>query len=809
MRVLKFGGTSVQTPENILKVKAIVEGDKENRIVVVSAFGGVTDSIINTCRLASKGDDNYKIDLQNLENRHLETVNQLIRTRETSSILAQVKFLLNELEDYLYGVYLVKDFTPKTLDYILSFGERLSAYIISKTIENAIFVDSRQIIKTNSNYGKASIIYELTNDLVQKKLKNLEQIAVVPGFIASNEAGETTTLGRGGSDFTASILAAALDADKLEIWTDVSGFMNADPRKVTKAYPIHHMTYAEAMELSHFGAKVIYTPTIEPVYHKNIPIEIKNTFSPENVGTLITANKNAIPVRQITGISSIDDITLITIQGSGLVGVTGISMRLFRSLAAANVNIILISQASSEYTITFAVNPADAQKAKASMEEEFTTELNFYKSISIEIELGLSIIAIVGENMRKTPGISANLFNSLGRNGINIVAIAQGSSELNISIVVNKIGLKKALNVIHEAFFLSDYHEVHLYMAGIGTVGGKLISQIHAQQEKLLKTHRLKINVSGISNSRKMIFNEDGIDLGAYKALLEEGESANLRQFVACIKELNLRNSIFIDCTASQETTDLYPEVLDMFISIVSANKIACSSEYQLYERLINSAKLRNVKFLYETNVGAGLPILRTISDLVKSGDKIIKLQAVLSGTLNFIFNVLSPEITMSKAIKMAQEKGYSEPDPRIDLSGLDVLRKLLILCRESGYVIEKEDIEIHSFLPEECQATKSLEEFWSLIPKYDAEFESKRKALEDQGKKWRFVAQMQEGSASISLQEVEQNHPLYNLQGSDNIVLITTERYKDQPMIIKGAGAGADVTATGVFADIIRIANI
>jgi aspartokinase/homoserine dehydrogenase 1 len=809
MKVLKFGGSSVGSPDRVRLVKNIVEAQQESCIVVVSAFQGVTDQLLRMSTMAVERDDTYHTELAQLELRHLSAVRELIDPRIQSAILAQVKLLINELEDFLNGVYLLKDLTPKTSDYILSFGEHLSAYILSNVIRNGRFHDSRSFIRTNSNYGNAKVDFDLTDDLVARYFSVLDHTPVIPGFIARNEADETTTLGRGGSDYTAAIVAAALNASLLEIWTDVDGFMTADPRKVSKAYAIDSLTYAEAIELSHFGAKVVYTPTIHPVYKKNIPVAIKNTFNPECRGTYIGNNLESNINAPIKGISSIDDITMITIQGAGMVGVSGISMRVFMALAKSKSNVILITQASSEYSISVAVNPVDAVKAREAIEEEFQTEVHIRNEIKISMEDDLSIIAIVGERMKNTPGISSGLFSSLARNGVSVIATAQGSSELNISVVIRKISLRKALNAIHEGFFLSHFKELHLFLIGIGNVGRSLLNQILRQQNSLMEDHRLKINVVGIGNSKRMLVKADGIDLVKYKEEFDkESIPYVIDDFVLQMAKLNLRNSVLIDCTAHESVASIYHKVFDYYISVVTANKIACSSEYDNYNHLKNKARKKGVRFMFETNVGAGLPIINTINDLIRSGDKILKIEAVLSGTLNFIFNTISESIPLSRTIEMAKEKGFSEPDPRIDLSGTDVVRKLLILARESGYAIEKEQVQINTFLPAEC-FEGTIDDFWKNVKKYDADFEAKRKVLEKENKKWRFVASLDNGKPSIELKVVSSDHPFYHLEGSNNIITLTTERYYEQPMIIKGYGAGAEVTAAGVFADVIRVANV
>jgi len=808
MKVLKFGGSSVGTPECIRQVKQIVESQKEASVVVVSALQGVTDQLVRISTLAGSGQDEYKKVLKDVEDRHYDMVNALFRINQQSNILAGIKVLIHELEEILHGVFLLKDLTPKTSDRILSFGERLSSFLISFYINEAYLVEIQELIKTDSNFGAAKVDFETSTRLLAGHFKSLKHKAIVPGFIASTENNEISTLGRGGSDYTASIIASAVDASVLEIWTDVNGFMTADPRKVTKAYAIERLSYAEAMELSHFGAKVVYTPTIQPVLNKRIKIHIRNTFSPEEKGTLIGATDNVPNQELIKGISSIDEIDLITMQGSGLVGVTGISARLFTALAGEGINIILNTQASSEYSISFAIVPVDSKKALAALNREFLHEIKYLKSIKIQHEAELSIIAIVGERMLHTPGISAKLFRSLGRNGINVIAIAQGSSELNISVVISRHSLKKALNVIHEGFFLSHYKELHLYLVGAGNVGSSLLRQIRAQQEKLLINHRLQINLVGLADDMKMILNQDGIDIESWRDLLNQGADTDLNSFIKEIARLNLRNGVLIDCTASEEVAGLYKKAFNSFLSVVAANKIICSSDYERYREHKILSQQKGVKFLYETNVGAGLPVIKTINDLINSGDRILELQAVLSGTLNFIFNTLSAEIPLSKAIQLAKEEGYSEPDPRIDLSGTDVVRKLLILSRESGYKVERKNVKIIPFLPEDC-FKGSLDDFWKKVKTHDEAFEEKRKKLEKGKKKWRFVARMKLGKTDVSLQEVASDHPFYSLEGSNNIITLTTERYKELPMIIKGYGAGAEVTAAGLFADVIRIANI
>ncbi len=809
MKVLKFGGSSVGNSERIRIVKKIIGTESLPLIIVVSAFQGVTDSLKSISESAAAHDEQYKEGLEELIKKHRAACIDLLNGNALKSTLSNIDQIFKELNEILSGLFLLRELSKYSLDKVLSSGERLSSLIISSYFDNTLLVDAREIIKTDDNYGNANVDFTVTNSLIRKNILKKKRLIVVPGFISSTHENETTTLGRGGSDYTAAIIAAAVNADALEIWTDTDGFMTADPRKVEKAYAIESLTYSEAIELSHFGARVIYTPTLRPVYKKLIPVYIRNSFNPEAKGTLISEKSSNGSRSPIKGISSIDHIDLITLQGPSMVGVSGTSMRLFGSLARRNVNIILITQASSEYSITFAINPPDTKKAIEGINQEFEREIIFKKEIKILIEKDLSIIAIVGERMKNTPGISATLFRSLGRNGINVIATAQGSSELNISVVIRNDNLKKALNVIHDGFFLSKFKELHLFIAGTGLVGTSLINQLQKQHDTLLKEHNLKINLMGIANSRKMLTGNKPIPLEFSRETLNSaGEKSNINMFISQITRLNLRNSVFIDCTANEMVSATYQDALQKYVSVVTANKIACSSEYSYYHQLKSTANERGVRFMYETTVGAGLPIIKTINDLVVSGDKILKIEAVLSGTLNFIFNNLGPDMSLSATIKTAKEKGFSEPDPRIDLSGIDVVRKILILAREAGYSIEKEDVIVKKFLPEEC-FEGNLENFYNKVRRYDGEFEQKRKLLVKQKRKWRFFASMDRGKASVELITVDSSHPTYDLEGSNNIVLLTTERYRELPMVIKGYGAGADVTAAGIFADIMRVVNV
>lgn len=810
MKVLKFGGTSVGTVESLSHVKMIVESCTEPVIVVVSALGGITDKLINTAQLAAKGDVSYLELYAHIVERHNSVIDGIVPKEKQLDVKSIVNPLLEELGNIYRGVSLIKDLSERTLDIIVSYGERLSSVIISRIIDKAQHYDSRNFIKTEKQFGKHILDNEETQRLIHATFDNNNfEVAIVPGFISSNANGDITNLGRGGSDYTAAILAATLDASILEIWTDVDGFMTADPRVINNTYVIDHLSFIEAMELCNFGAKVIYPPTIYPVFHKNIPIRIKNTFNHTAPGTLISEQRPSAEGKAIKGISSINDTCLITVSGLGMVGIVGINARIFNALAKNGVSVFLVSQASSENNTSFAVKNADADLAVQVLQEEFAAELLSGELSEITPERNLATVAIVGENMKHTTGIAGKLFNTLGRNGISIIACSQGASETNISFVIDLKNLRKALNVIHDSFFLSETQVLNLFIVGVGTVGRHLLQQIRGQQDKLLKNKALSLKVVGISNSKKCIFNREGIDIDNYQQLLAEAEiDVTPQRIKEEVINMNIFNSVFVDCTASPDIAALYDDLLSHNINVVAANKIAASSEYSNYAKLKRIARKKDVKFLFETNVGAGLPIINTINNLINSGDKILKIEAVLSGTLNYIFNVLSKETPLSKAIVLAREAGYSEPDPRIDLSGKDVVRKLVILAREAGYKVEQDDVERNLFVPEKY-FEGTVDDFLKNISDLDAEFEQKRidAALHDEH--FRFVARLENGKVEVGLQTVNSTHPFYSLEGSNNVILLTTDRYNEYPMVIKGYGAGADVTAAGVFADIISIANI
>ena len=811
MKVLKFGGTSVGSVESILSLKAIVEKEAQKQpiIVVVSALGGITDKLIATSLLAQKGDETWKDEFQAMVERHHKMIDTIITDpRKREQLFNIVDSLFEQLRSIYFGVYLIHDLSKKTQDAIVSYGERLSSNIVATLVQGAKWYDSREFIKTVRKNHKNTLDSELTNRLVRRTFSDLQRISLVPGFISKDrDTDEITNLGRGGSDYTAAIIAAALDAEILEIWTDVDGFMTADPRVIKTAYTIKELSYIEAMELCNFGAKVVYPPTIYPVCVKNIPIRVKNTFNPDGEGSIIK-QKVANNDKPIKGISSINGTTLITVAGLSMVGVIGVNRRIFTALADNGISVFMVSQASSENSTSIGVRDQDAAEAVEVLNGEFAKEIETGAMYPMHAENGLATIAVVGENMKNTPGIAGKLFGTLGRAGISMIACAQGAPQTNISFVVKSEHLRKALNAIHDSFFLSEYKVLNLFVCGVGTVGGQLLEQIHNQYEELKRTKRLKLNVVGIATSKKALFNSDGIDLANYRQLLADAPESNESKLRDAIIEMNCFNSVFVDCTASKEVAEIYQPLLEHNISVIAANKIAASSSYEKYARLKETALARGVFFRYETNVGAGLPIIGTINDLRNSGDVILKIEAVLSGTLNFIFNEISADVTLSEAVRRAKEQGYSEPDPRIDLSGKDVIRKLVILAREAGYKVEKTDVEAHLFIPDEF-FEGSIDEFWKNLPKLDADFEARRKQLDAEGKRWRFVATFDHGKLSVALKEVDRTHPFYNLQGSNNIVALTTERYREYPMLIQGYGAGASVTAAGVFANIMSIANI
>ena len=809
MKVLKFGGTSVGSVESILSVKKIVEAEKEPVVVVVSALGGITDKLIKTSKLALAGDLSYQSEFDEIAGRHHQMIEAVIPSGEKKErLLETIDALLDELKSIYQGVYLIRDLSPKTSAAIVSYGERLSSNIVAVLIDGAKWFDSRTFIKTEIKSGRQLLASDLTHELVKQAFVDLPKVSLVPGFISTDaDSGEVTNLGRGGSDYTASIIAAALDASFLEIWTDVDGFMTADPKVISTAYTINELSYVEAMELCNFGAKVVYPPTIYPVCVKNIPILIKNTFNPSGKGTVIKSDI-AEDQKPIKGISSINGTTLITVSGLSMVGVIGVNRRIFSALANNGISVFLVSQASSENSTSIGVRDADADAACEVLNAEFSKEIETGAMYRMTAESGLATVAIVGENMKHTPGIAGKLFGTLGRSGINVIACAQGASETNISFVVDGLFLRKTLNVIHDSFFLSEYQVLNLFLCGVGTVGSSLIAQLAQQSEKLKKERGLKLKVVGIASGHNAMFDREGISLENCREQLAHSAPSDLNRLRDEVIGMNIFNSVFVDCTASSDVAGLYQEFLEHNISVVAANKAAASSDYATYQKPKSTARQRGVKFLFETNVGAGLPIIRTMNDLLNSGDKILKIEAVLSGTLNFIFNKISADVPFSETVRLAKEEGYSEPDPRVDLSGKDVIRKLVILAREAGYRIEQSDVEKHLFVPDSFfQGT--LEEFWKNLPSLDADFERRRKVLESEGKRWRFVSRYENGKASVELCEVGREHPFYTLEGSNNIILLTTERYKEYPMQIQGYGAGAGVTAAGVFADIMSIANV
>ena len=811
MKVLKFGGTSVGSVESILQVKQIVEAQTEPVIVVVSALGGITDQLINMAHEAASGDGAYEEAFDSIVKRHDQMIRAIIPTGTSRkrTLYRKVHALLDELKDICQGLYLLKEMSTNMEDTVVSYGERLSSFIVSALIEGAQLYDARLFMKTEQKGGKHMLAKAETERLVKEMFKGKDSpVAVVPGFIASDVAtGHVTNLGRGGSDYTAAVLAAVLGADALEIWTDVDGFMTADPKVISNAYAIDELSYVEAMELCNFGAKVVYPPTIYPAFHKNIPILIKNTFNASAPGTIIR-DKLHDTSRMIKGISSITGTSLINVTGLGMVGIIGINQRIFSVLAKNGISVFLVAQASSESSTSIGVRNEDARLAASVLDNEFAKEIAMGEMNPMTIIDGLATVAIVGENMKGNPGLAGQLFGVLGRNGINVIAAAQGASETNISLVVRKDYLRKTLNVIHDSFFLSEYKVLNLFICGVGTVGSSLIEQIRTQREKLMAERGLQLNVVGIASGHFGVFSREGIDLANYRDAMQQGGASNIERLRNEVIGMNIFNSVFVDCTASAEVAGLYKEFLEHNISVVAANKIAASSDYAVYRDLKDTARRKGIKFLFETNVGAGLPVINTINDLTGSGDHILRIEAVVSGTLNFIFNTISADCRLSDTIRLAKEKGYSEPDPRIDLSGKDVIRKLVILAREAGYVIEQDDVEKHLFIPQEM-FEGTLDDFWEQVETLDDDFERRRRELEKQRKRWRFVARLDQGKASVQLCEVDYWHPFYNLEGSNNIILLTTERYKEYPMMIQGYGAGAAVTAAGVFADIMSIANI
>jgi bifunctional aspartokinase / homoserine dehydrogenase 1 len=815
MRVLKFGGTSVANAENIKLVLDIVinKSQDEKLVVVVSALSKVTDLLHTAASSAASNDESFKEIVTEIEKKHLEALKQLIPVSEQSGLLSHIKRIINHLETLLDGCFLLGELSPRTLDTILSFGELLSSYIIAEALKqkqkNSGYKDSRELIKTNNQFGKATVNFEVTNKLITDFFNaDAPRVTVMPGFIAMSIDGINTTLGRGGSDYSAAILAGALSASELEIWTDVNGMFTANPKIVKQAQPIATISYQEAMELSHFGAKVLYPPTIQPVLRKNIPIRIKNTFEPQAEGTLISNSiiKQTNPVK---GITHIDNITLITLEGSGMIGVAGSSKRLFEVLSSESINVIFITQASSEHSICIGISNSDAEAAETSINKAFQNEIAQNKIEPCIVEQNLCIIALVGENMKNHQGLSGRMFSTLGKNNVNIRAIAQGASERNISVVINERDVKKALNTLHENFFEENTKQLNLFVMGVGNVGEKFIEQIHQQKKFLKENLKINLRVIAVSNSRKMLFDEDGISLKEWQSLLGKGVTADKEQFIANVKALNLRNSIFVDITANEEVSKTYEHFLNQNIAVVTCNKIACSSAYDNYKKLKALSRQFNAPFLFETNVGAGLPIIDTVKNLVASGDNVHKIQAVLSGSLNFIFNNFNENNTFHDVVKEAGVQGFTEPDPKIDLSGIDVARKILILIRESGYQMEIEDIENLSFLPKECMGTTNNEAFFASLKEHAKHFESILAEANEKESRLKFVAQFENGKANVSLQFIPKEHPFYNLEGKDNIVLFYTDRYVDQPLLIKGAGAGAAVTASGIFADVIRIGNV
>lgn len=815
MRVLKFGGSSVATPERITGIITILKDYYERGekfTVVFSAFGGITDSLIEMAELAAKGDEAYQEPFEKFHQRYAEAAKALIAAPLLHDVLPVLEENHTVLKNLLYGIHLVREVSDRSMDYVLSFGERNSAFVIAHALQSngipASYLDARKVIKTDKNFRNAKVDFEATYKKIKEYYGQRTDIQIVTGFVASAKGGLTTTLGRGGSDYTASLLAAGLDAEQIEIWTDVDGVLTADPRKVKRAFTIPSLTYSEAMEMSHFGAKVIYPPTLQPALAKRIPIYIKNTFRPEFIGTYISESHDP-EGRAVKGISSISDIALLTLSGTGLFGVPGIAGRLFNALATAKINIVLITQGSSENAISFAVNPREARRAKVAVEAAFEYEMQSNLVDPIKVEKNLSTIAIVGANMRYQPGIAGRMFRAMGKNGINAVAIAQGSSELNISVVINKVDELKALNALHEAFFLSDQKEIHLFIIGVGLIGSTLLNQI-AQQQAYLKEHQsIDLRVIGLANSRKMLFDATGLDLEDWQTkILDQGEAMRLAIFVDRMKTYNFSNTIFVDATASPEIPKHYASILDSSISISTPNKISTSSSYQQYNRLRGLARKRGVQFRYETNVGAGLPVLSTLQDLITSGDEILKIEGVISGSLSFIFNTFDTNNSFSAVVAQAKEKGYTEPDPREDLGGSDMRRKLIILAREAGFPIEQSDVTIHPLLPDYIMQAPSVEVFFERLPDANIQLAQLLQQAKAEGKVLRVTAKLEHGKGYIGLSAFDATHPFYNLNGSDNMIVFTTKRYKNTPLVVRGPGAGAEVTAAGVFAEVIAIGN-
>jgi len=812
MKVLKFGGSSIADAQRIQTVISIIDPYRSQGVAIVfSAFGGITDALIDVSQHALLGDKDYRVALAAIENRHLDVVRSLVGIRKQGSILAQVKIRMNELEDVLHGVFLVKERTPRTLDYIMSFGERLSAYIIAEVLKDrgieAEFLDARNVIRTDSNFGNARIDFETTNRNIRRYFEEHKGLQAITGFVGTSESGETTTLGRSGSDYTAAIFAGALQAESLEIWTDVSGMMTADPRMVRKAFTVPQLSYEEAMELSHFGAKVVFPATMQPAMAGKIPIRIKNTFDPEAGGTVISAE--VTNGKLIKGVSSMNGISLINVTGSGLVGVVGVSRRLFGTLANEKINVILISQASSEHSICFAIESKYSLRAKVAIEKEFQYEIQNDEMEKVIVENDFAILAVVGEGMKHNPGTSGRMFSALGKNGVNVYAIAQGSSELNISSVVKEVDISKALNALHEAFFLSDRKVLNVFLVGTGLIGKTLLHMINDHYEQLSRENRIEVNVIAVANSRKMLFNEEGLDMdAAVDAMKSAGEPMNMALYTDRMFAMNLPNSVFVDCTSSEQVTEYYESILVASVSIVTPNKKANSSSLAKYKMLKSTAFKRGVRFLYETNVGAGLPVINTMNDLLLSGDKVISIEAVLSGTLNYIFSAFVEGRRFSDVVRDAKVSGFTEPDPRDDLNGMDVARKILILAREAGWDLEPEHITIENLVPSSCRGGMPVDEFMVALAAHDDDFERMRREAGSREEKLRYMAVLKDGKVTIGLVSVDNQHPFYSLSGSDNVILLTTERYHERPMVIRGPGAGAAVTAAGVFADIIRIGH-